>query len=163
MDNSCSVALIGLGNILLRDEGVGVAVIKKLQDQYRFDPPINIIDGGTVGFGLIVEIQDCHKIIIVDAVKADGEPGTIYRFTKNDIQFNAPQKFSAHNIGFLEVMQQWQMLGINPDVTIVGIEPQDISSWGMQLSECLQAKLPKLIAIVLEELENAGISTTAQP
>ena len=102
MKHDSSIAIIGLGNILLRDEGVGVRVIEALQQQYTFSPSVKIVDGGTLGFALINEIEDCKTIIVVDAVKAGSEPGTIYRFTRDDITFPAPQACLVHDIGFHE-------------------------------------------------------------
>jgi hydrogenase maturation protease len=87
MKHDRTIAVLGLGNILLRDEGVGVKVIEALQQQYIFTPPVRIIDGGTLGFALINEIEDCKTIIVVDAVKAGNEPGTIYRFTRDEVTF----------------------------------------------------------------------------
>jgi len=160
MKHDSSIAIIGLGNILLRDEGVGVRVIEALQQQYTFSPPVKIVDGGTLGFALINEIEDCKTIIVVDAVKAGNEPGTIYRFTREDITFSSPKAFSVHDIGFIEALDQWKMLGINPEVIFFGIEPKDMSSWGMELSDCLKDKVPKLIALIVKELIKYAIIIT---
>ena len=160
MKHDSSIAIIGLGNILLRDEGVGVRVIEALQQQYTFSPPVKIVDGGTLGFALINEIEDCKTIIVVDAVKAGSEPGTIYRFTRKDITFSSPQAFSVHDIGFIEALDQWKMLGINPEIIFIGIEPKDMSSWGMELSDCLKDKVPKLIALIVKELIKYAIIIT---
>src|SRR5210317_2180699 len=80
-----SIAVLGLGNILLRDEGIGVRIAERLINNFIFSPAVKVIDGGILGFGLINEIQDIQKLIVVDAVKAGEAPGTIYRFTQNDI------------------------------------------------------------------------------
>ncbi|MEI6125323.1 MAG: HyaD/HybD family hydrogenase maturation endopeptidase [Pseudomonadota bacterium] len=153
-----TIAIIGLGNILLRDEGVGVRVIEQLKKNYSFSPSINIIDGGTLGFALINEIQDCEKLIIVDAVKAGEKPGTIYKFSREDIELKIPVAVSVHDVGFLEVLNQWKMLGVCPAVVFFGIEPYDISSFDMSLSSLMQEKIPKLVGLILEELKNDGIA-----
>jgi hydrogenase maturation protease len=159
MKHDNMIAIIGLGNILLRDEGVGVRVVETLQQHYTFSPPVTIVDGGTLGFALINEIEDCKTIIVVDAVKAGNEPGTIYRFTRNDINFATPLAMSVHDIGFIEALDQWQMLGINPDIIFIGIEPEDMSSWGRELSDCIKIKIPHLIDLIIQELKKLSIIT----
>jgi hydrogenase maturation protease len=139
MKHTSDIVVIGLGNILLRDEGVGVRVIETLRQHYTFTPPVTLVDGGTLGFALINEIEDCKTIIVVDAVKAGNEPGTIYRFTRNDINFLTPMAMSVHDIGFIEALDQWQLLGIKPDIIFIGIEPEDMSSWAMELKDCIKA------------------------
>lgn len=158
MKHDNRIALIGLGNILLRDEGVGVRVVETLQQHYTFSPPVTIVDGGTRGFALINEIEDCKTIIVVDAVKAGNEPGTIYRFTRNDINFVTSMAMSVHDIGFIEALDQWQLLGINPEVIFIGIEPEDMSSWGMELSDCIKIKTPRLIELLIKELKRLAIN-----
>jgi hydrogenase maturation protease len=151
------IFVLGLGNILLRDEGVGVRVIETLESNFSFSPPIKIIDGGTLGFGLINELEGCDKLIVVDTVKAGEAPGTIYKFKRDDITFKIPQAISAHAIGFLEVLEQWKLLGIKHDIVFFGIEPKDISPWSMELCDVIKSKVPKLINLIIDELKNEGI------
>lgn len=146
---------------MLRDEGVGVSVINMLKSGFVFTPPIPLLDGGTLGFSLINEIQDCAKLIIIDAVRTGEPPGTLYRFTRGDIETKISHVLSAHDIGFMEVLEQWQLSGVSPEVVLFGIEPEDISSWGTELTATVQAKVPRLVELVLQELHNSGIE--AQP
>ncbi len=157
-----NIVVLGLGNVLVGDEGVGVWVVEELKKKYAFTPPVKIIDGGTLGFALINEIDDCRKLIVVDAVQADQEPGTIYRFTKDDVSFKISQKISAHDMGFAEALSQWKVLGIDPEIVFLGIEPQELSAWKMALSECIRAKAPRLVELVLEELKKEGIAVREQ-
>ena len=152
------MAVLGLGNILLRDEGVGVRVAERLSSNFIFSPAVKVIDAGILGFGLINEIQDIQKLIVVDAVKAGEAPGTIYKFTQNDIDVKISQLLSAHDIGFLEVIEQWKLMGVFPEVIFLGIEPYDMSSWGMELSDCISNKLPRLVELVLEALKKEGVT-----
>ena len=158
MKHNSSIAVIGLGNILLRDEGVGVRVIQKLQQHYTFSPPVKMIDGGTLGFALVNELEGCNTVIVVDAVKAGNEPGTIYRFLRDNIAFTTPLSLSVHDIGFMEALDQWKMIGINPEIIFFGIEPEDMSSWGMELSACITAKVPRLIELIIDELKKYKIN-----
>jgi hydrogenase maturation protease len=144
---------------LLRDEGAGISVINALKSGFVFSPPIPLLDGGTLGFSLINEIQDCTKLIIIDAVKADEAPGTLYRFTQEDVETKILHALSAHDIGFIEVLQQWHMAGVSPEIVFFGIEPEDMSSWGTELTATIQAKIPRLVELVLQELHDSGVRT----
>ena len=158
MEQNTQIVVLGLGNTLLRDEGVGVRVIEELQKRYDFSPSVKLIDGGTVGFGLVTEIEGCKKLLVVDAVKAGNEPGTVYKFKRNDITVQIPQTLSVHNLGFFEALEHWKMLGIEPEVIFFGIEPEDMASWGFDLTPCIQGKMPKLVALVIEQLRANGIT-----
>ena len=160
MEQNTQIVVLGLGNILLRDEGVGVRVIEELQRRYDFFPPVKMLDGGTAGFGLVTEIEGCNKLLVVDAVKAGNEPGTVYKFKSGDITVTIPQTLSVHDLGFFEALEQWKMLGINPEVIFFGIEPEDMNSWGFDLTPSIQNKLPKLVALVIDQLQADGITVT---
>jgi hydrogenase maturation protease len=153
------IAILGLGNVLLRDEGAGVSVINELKSKFVFSPPIPLLDGGTLGFSLINEIQDCTKLIIIDAVKTGEPPGTLYRFTREDIETKISHVLSAHDVGFMEVLEQWQMAGVSPEIIFFGIEPEDIRAWGTELTATVQAKIPRLVELVLQELHDSGVRT----
>jgi hydrogenase maturation protease len=160
MEQNTQIVVLGLGNILLRDEGVGVKVVQELQKRYDFSPPVKMIDGGTAGFGLVTEIEGCKKLLVVDAVKAGNEPGTVYKFRRGDINVQIPQTLSVHDLGFFEALEHWKMLGIDPEVIFFGIEPEDMASWGFDLTPCIQDKMPKLVALLNEQLRADGITVT---
>jgi hydrogenase maturation protease len=160
MEQNTQIVVLGLGNILLRDEGVGVKVVQELQKRYDFSPPVKMIDGGTAGFGLVTEIEGCKKLLVVDAVKAGNEPGTVYKFRRGDINVQIPQTLSVHDLGFFEALEHWKMLGIDPEVIFFGIEPEDMASWGFDLTPCIQDKMPKLVALLNELLRADGITVT---
>jgi hydrogenase maturation protease len=146
------IALLGVGNILLKDEGVGVRVIQQLERTYSFPPGITLIDGGTAGPHLLDVFSDYDDIIIIDAVKGGEKPGTVYRFGLDHISSDATTRLSIHEMGVLEVLHQARWLGKEPCVTFIGIEPQDISPWGMELSPVIEHKIPEVIEVILKEL-----------
>ena len=148
------IAILGVGNILLKDEGIGVRVVQQLESGYSFPPNIALIDGGTAGPHLLDLFSDYDDIIIIDAVQGGEQPGTLYRFRPDQITSDSSMGLSIHQMGVMEVLSQARLLGKKPTVTIIGIEPQDISAWGMELSPVIEQKIPELIARVLEELSN---------
>ena len=152
------VAIVGVGNILLKDEGIGVKVVKELEDKFSFPSDVVLIDGGTAGHHLINMISDFDVLIVVDAVQGGESPGTIYKFTFDQIPFEVNTHLSVHQVGVLEALNQVKLLGKEQKITFIGIEPQDISPWGMELTLVVAEKIPKLITLVLEELKECGMS-----
>jgi hydrogenase maturation protease len=143
--------ILGVGNLLLRDEGVGVQVIKALEDR-PLPAGIELLDGGPLGIDLLAYISEAERIIVVDAVKGGGEPGAIYRLTPEILGQFKEQALSLHQVGFLEVLDLSEQLGNRPEAIIYGIEPQVID-WGLELTEPVQAAVPRVVELVLVEAE----------
>ena len=143
--------IIGCGNLLLRDEGFGVHLIEYLK-QKKLSPDIELLDGGTAGLDLIDFIRQPDKVVIVDAVKAEGKPGQIYSFSPQDFETENPPKTSLHDITLKDVFQMAGQLGPLSKITIIGIEPAIIGP-GTELSPQLKKILPKVAQLVLTEIE----------
>ncbi|MCJ7700264.1 MAG: hydrogenase maturation protease, partial [Anaerolineales bacterium] len=118
----------GFGNILLKDEGIGVHVIQKMDSMPRKNGrELLLIDGGTCPDALFYLPEEIGKLIVVDAVKGGGEPGSIYRFTPNDIEFKKATITSLHQLGLEESLGMMKILGKYPEmVIIIGVEPKEI-------------------------------------
>ena len=144
--------VLGIGNILLKDEGIGCHVVHALEGIPL--PDVQIMDGGTSP-DVVQLLEDTDKLIIVDAVKGGGIPGQIYRFHLEDITLEQKPLLSVHDMGFvdnLRLMRLWRNTG---ETVIIGIEPKEIT-WGLELSPELQYKMPQIIDIVLSELNNTN-------
>jgi len=146
------ILILGIGNILLQDEGVGVRVIEYLQTQ-PVPPNVELIDGGTAGFDLLDIISDRRAIILIDAIDAGHLPGTIVRFAPQDIlPANSPQ-LSAHNIDFAQALKMAALLKCAPqNVVIFGIQPASIEP-GLRLTDGIAPLVPKIASLVLDELK----------
>ncbi len=143
--------ILGVGNLLLKDEGVGVQVIKALKDQ-PLPEGAELLDGGTLGVDLLAYISEAKQIIVIDAVKGGGEPGAIYRLTPEVLGQFREQALSLHQVGFLEVLDLAGQMGNRPEAIIYGVEPQVID-WGLELTEPVQAAVPRVVELVLAEAE----------
>jgi hydrogenase maturation protease len=142
--------VIGVGNLLRRDEGIGIHVIKALQEM-DLSSEIKLIDGGTSP-DLIAYTRIGDKIIIIDAAKAGGEPGTVYRFRPDDLASEKRTLASAHELGVIENLKLMGLTGNEPsEVIIIGIEPKD-TGWGTELSSELKKKLKAVVKVVLREI-----------
>lgn len=142
--------MVGVGNLLLKDEGIGVHIAHALQ---QIDVPhgTKIIDGGTSP-DLPYYLKDIDKLIIIDAVKAGGKPGMIYRFHTHDLNIESEGIISLHELGLAQSLKMMRLMGNAPKETvIIGIEPKEID-WGTELSAELQQKIPEIINIVLSEI-----------
>ncbi len=144
--------ILGVGNLLLSDEGVGVHVANKLMEM---DLPagVEVIEGGTDGFRLMNVVTEADRLIVVDAVKGGSPPGSIYRFDIKDAP-SSPDAFktSVHQIGILEVVHLSELIGQTPETTVIGVEPGSLEM-GMELSPEVQEKIPKIIELILEEVK----------
>jgi hydrogenase maturation protease len=148
------ITVLGIGNILLSDEGVGVHVANKLS-AISLPEHVSVVEGGTDGFRLLNIITETEHLIVIDAVKGGGEPGSIYRFDIDDVRA-CPSGFktSVHQIGILEVIDLSGLIGKTPRTTIIGIEPKSLEM-GMELSPEISEKIPRIIDLVLAELNGS--------
>jgi len=144
------IVVLGVGNILLKDEGIGVRVVQAME---KMDLPdgVELIDGGTAGFDLLYPVQEADKLIVVDAIEASSEPGDIFKFTPQDVKLKSKEKVSLHEIEILEVLKMAENLGKCPETVIFGIQPKEIDL-GLELTSELQEKIPRVIELVLEEI-----------
>jgi len=155
-DSSLNVLVLGLGNILLSDEGVGVKAIEELQSRYDCSHGIEIVDGGTIGLELLPYFEGRSHILIIDAVKSDEKPGTIVRIEDPPAYFR--NRTSPHQIGLADVMGVAAITGILPqNITLFGIEPKQIST-GLDLSAEVAQNLSRLVDLVAAELKTIGSS-----
>ena len=151
--NRHPILILGIGNILLSDEGVGVRVIEQMQKMHLPDD-VEVIDGGTAGADLLDVLAERRKVIVIDAVQADCEPGTVLRFTADDLTQPDGVGMSLHELGLGEALTMTRKLECAPeDVVVFGIKPKDISC-GLELSEEIAASVPKVIELVLAEITN---------
>ena len=144
------ITVVGVGNLLLRDEGIGVHIAHALQ-QIDIPHNVKIVDGGTSP-DLPYYLENVDKLIIIDAVKTGGQPGTIYRFHPHDMDIESEGSISLHELGLEQSLRMMRLTGTEPKETvIIGIEPKEID-WGTELSAELQQKIPEIINIVLNEI-----------
>jgi hydrogenase maturation protease len=147
------IVILGVGNLLLSDEGVGVHVANQLMEM-DLPAEVSVVEGGTDGFRLIDIITEADRLIVVDAVKGGGAPGSIYHFDIDEVQ-DCPSGFktSVHQIGILEVINLSGLIGKKPYTTVIGVEPKSLDM-GMELSPEIKDKIPRMIQLILDELKH---------
>ena len=140
------ILILGVGNLLLKDEGVGIHVIRALENE-ELPPNVSLMDGGTGGLHLIAWIQDYDRIIMVDATLDDNPPGTI-RLIRPRYATDFPPLMSAHEIGLRDMIEAMILTGKLPDIQLIVISAADISDVGMELTPVVAAAVPKVVELI---------------
>ena len=144
------ILILGIGNILLKDEGIGVRVAEKMM-KMSLPPDVEVLEGGVKGLDLVYYIEDRKKVIVVDTVKAGAAPGTLFRFTDNDLAKKKGFIRSAHGIDFSDVVSIARFQGNKAEIVFLGIEPESLDA-SMELSPLIEKNIPVLINLVLKEI-----------
>ena len=148
-----NIAVVGLGNILMKDEGVGVWIVRELAKR-NLPQNIDIIDGGTASFDIFSSIGALRKLIIIDALQGGEKPGTVYRLYPEDLCAPSNSYISLHHMHVMDTLNSAKIIGCIPQETvIIGVEPKEID-WGLGVTEDIKRKIPEIIEIVVEEVEN---------
>ena len=160
------ILVLGVGNILFRDEGVGVRVAETLDQYYEFPENVTVMDGGTLGLNLLGTISETDHLIVVDCVRNGGESGDLYRISGDAIPERVRAKNSLHQVDLLESLTLCQALGPPPETVILGVEPLDMETMGLDLTELVNSKIPDLMEMVFKELnrlEAGDITKRSEP
>lgn len=145
------IAILGVGNLLLKDEGVGIHVVEVLK-KLNLPKEVELLDGATLGIDLVYLMEGKDKLIIIDAVKTEAKPGTIFKFSPEDIKEKKQAKLSLHQVGLLEALELNEVRNNKtPEIVIFGIQPQAVD-WGMEPTSLIQEKIPEIIELVVKEL-----------
>ena len=136
--------VIGLGNILNRDEGLGVRVLKLLDTQAMEEAGFEVLDGGVLGLNLLMVVEECSHLLILDAVNVGKPAGTVVELEKEQIPLYSGVKLSQHQVTFQEVLGLANIRGRLPEhLHLVGIQPEDLSI-GLDLSPIVEEALPEV-------------------
>ena len=152
-----NIAVFGIGNILLSDDGAGVHAINKLKNEYEFPLSVELIDGGTKGLDLLPLLEGRDKVLFVDAANFKKEPGTVDTVIGDKIPAFLSQKLSVHQIGLPDMLFAARLMGITPqEMCLIGIQPKSMET-GTELSEAVSIKMKDLVEKVLQKLKEWGI------
>jgi hydrogenase maturation protease len=149
-----NILILGVGNLLLTDDGFGVHVINALKNT-TFPSNITLLEAGVVSHQLIPVLHETDLLIVVDTVEAGDTPGSLFRFSPDEFQYKSGQKSSLHQLSLIDVLQMTELTGKKPETVIIAVQPKDISSWSLELSNEVKAAVPKAIDLVKEELKKA--------
>ena len=156
-DYENSIVVLGVGNILLTDEGLGVHVVEDLKANYTFTPQMSLIDGGTMGMELLTYMRGMKKILLIDAVNGGEAPGTIYEFPHRELEQYFTDHISVHEVGMQDILRI-RAIQENPleDAIVMGVEPESLDV-GFEPSAPVQKALPEVKERVLRVLREWGV------
>ncbi|MBW1649159.1 MAG: HyaD/HybD family hydrogenase maturation endopeptidase [Deltaproteobacteria bacterium] len=151
------ITILGVGNILLTDEGFGVHLIRGLEKRYDFPANVRVMDGGVLGLNLLNVILESDRLIAVDVIRSGGAPGTLYRIDNDEIPTRIKAKNSLHQLDFIESLTKGAAIGEVPYTVIIGTEPKDIETHSLELTPEIKEAIEPVMNMVLSELDNLGI------
>jgi len=142
--------VLGVGNILLMDEGIGVHAVHELMKE-TWPDDVDFIDGGTFTQDIFYLFREYETILVLDIVKAGKAPGTIYRLSESDLRKDESQTLSLHDIDLLDSLSMTELMGHKPELHVIGVEPEKLD-WDMEMTPTLQKLFPQYLEIVRQEV-----------
>ena len=154
------LTILGLGNILLQDEGFGVHFVNWFAEHYSLPEQVKLIDGGTLGFGLFDIITSCQNIIVIDVMKISDEPGSIYRFTQQEMELSHPPATSAHEVEFADILCKAELIDLAPAAVFLCIVPAQYDAHNMQvgMTPLMHERFADMEKFLLKELAALDIN-----
>jgi hydrogenase maturation protease len=141
------IVICGIGNTLLQDEGVGVHAVRELK-KMPLPPSVVLIEGGTMLLDFLFQMQEARQVILIDAMKADGPPGSIYLLDAQQLtEPQADHPLSLHQVDAVQVLRIMALEKDPPPCLVIGIEPASLE-WGLELSEIVKGKMPEILQVV---------------
>lgn len=154
--------ILGIGNILLSDEGIGVRIVEELERLYEFPADVEVLDGGTAGAALYDDIADADFLLLIDACNAGKPPGTIIELYGDEVPVFFRTRISPHQLGISDVLAAMALMDKAPkQIALLGIQPYSLDT-GMELSPDMAPKMPDLVKKALEIAARYGVVATSR-
>ncbi len=151
-----SVLVLGIGNLIMSDDGVGVRVVQRLAAEFRFPSAVSVLDGGTLGLDLLPRLEGVERLLVVDAVETGGVPGTLVRMVGDEIPVALETKVSPHQMGLKDLLAVASLQGFAPqEMVLWGVQPERLDL-GMELSPAVAGRVDYLVDAVIKELARWG-------
>jgi hydrogenase maturation protease len=155
-DRPIALLVLGLGNLLCGDDGIGPAAVNLLARRYDAPPGVKVIDGGTLGLSLLPYIEEAQQVLLIDAVRADLPCGSFVRLLDEEVAPAVAQRLSVHQVGVADLLDAARWRGAYPPrLTLLGLVPATLEL-GLKRSEAVEARLPLLVEWIVEEARRFG-------
>lgn len=163
VDKPVPLLILGLGNLLCGDDGLGVTAVERLLDAYEAPEGVRILDGGTLGLSLLPYLEDAERAILVDAVRDDAVPGSFVRLSGEDVAPAVAARLSVHQIGVADLLDGARWVGRTPrTLVLLGLVPESIEL-SIELSASVEQNMPLLVRRVAEEAAVLGFPLRLRP
>lgn len=154
--------ILGLGNVLCGDDGLGVAAVARLDRGYRAPEGVVFMDGGTLGLALLHYVRQADTLLLVDAIRADRAPGSLVRLTGDEVAPAVASRLSVHQIGVADLLDGLRWTDSGPsEIVLLGLVPETLEL-GLGRSPAVEAALPGLLEAVVEESARLGYPLDAR-
>ncbi len=151
------VVILGIGNSILSDEGVGIHAAAALRERYVLPPGVEVIDGGTAGMELLEPLSDVDLLLVLDAVTARREPGSLVCLAGSQVPVFFRSKLSPHQVSICDVLASLEFAGGAPrDLVLIGVEPESLEL-GLELTPTVAARLPEMVDVAVAQLAARGV------
>jgi hydrogenase maturation protease len=156
MSGGDPLLVLGLGNVICRDDGVGVAAVLRLLELYRPSPGVRVLDGGTLGLALLPTLEAADTVLIVDAIRSEGPPGSLVRLEGDEVAHAAQNRLSVHQVGVSDLIGAARWQGSLPGrLILLGLVPESMEL-GLERTPAVEAALPDLVDAVRAECAALG-------
>ena len=148
--------VLGLGNVLCADDGLGVAALARLARSYELGPDVRLADGGTLGLSLLGLFEDVDDVLLVDAILADAAPGSLVRLEGRDVEPAARERLSVHQVGVADLLDALRLIDGEPQrLSLIGLVPGRVEL-GLGCSPAVERALPGLVSALADEIRRRG-------
>jgi hydrogenase maturation protease len=152
-----NITILGLGNLLVGDDGFGVRFVSWFSERYELPEGVSVVDGATAGLGLLDVVTGAGRLIVIDAIRVDDAPGSIYRFTKEEMPLYLPPATTTHEVEFLDVLAMADLMEQCPPVTFITVVPEKYDTMEVRISDVLIERFSDVERLLLEELAALSI------
>jgi hydrogenase maturation protease len=158
MPDSAPLLILGLGNLLCSDDGVGVVAVQAIAEARIVPEEVQVLDGGTLGLALLPYLEDAERAILVDAIQVDAPPGTLVRLEGDEVGPAVASRLSVHQVGVSDLIEAARWRGrVPPKLVLLGVVPQSIEL-GLELTPPVRSALPGLLDAVCDEARALGFA-----
>jgi len=156
-----AVLVLGLGNVLLSDDGLGPVTLARIERDYQLPSQVRLVEGGTLGLMLLDELAQAAHVILVDAVATGAPPGTLVRLDGDAVRDAVRDRLSVHQVGVADLLDAARLIGRYPDsVVLLGLAPGSIG-FGIERTNAVQEALGTLVSAVVQEVASLGYELVA--
>lgn len=154
--------ILGLGNVLCGDDGVGVAAVAQIERRFRLPEGVELMDGGTLGLALLHYVRQAERLLLVDAIHADRAPGSLVRLTGDEVPSAVASRLSVHQIGVADLLDGLRWTDSGPsEIVLLGLVPETLEL-GLGRSPAVDTALPALVEAVASEIARMGFGLEAR-
>jgi hydrogenase maturation protease len=155
------IGILGIGNLIVGDEGFGVHAVRYLEENYEFPDNVEIRDGGTAGIYMSPFLEECDPIFVIDVVDIDAEPGSMHYYSSDDVKAGKlSTRMSPHQLGLLEVLEICKLRDAAPETMEFYCVVPKVLDTSTELSEVVAPRVREICEIVLQRLAKLGVTVT---